>query len=109
MVRINNVSDGTQNFGVKLYKIDNGDDTLDQVAEADHAPTIVADTMFHISRSQFTVYDPDDDTPPDISAGDLCALSIDPSGTISSTVNGNVYITSVWKIKFDGDERGQGN
>ena len=50
----------------------------------------------------------DDETPPDVLPHTLCALSIDPSGTIDSSSQ-NIYVTSVWKINYIGNIRGQGN
>ena len=106
--RFSSVTDGNVDFTFRLHQVAVDSTSVTEIAQADFTSPIVANRYYEVVRSDFTVYDPDEETPPDIVQNSLCALSIDPSGTVHSSTQ-NVYITSVWKVDYRGNIRGEGN
>ena len=107
--RFSGVTDGTPNITWRLHTIANGSSTVVEAAQADFTSTMSANTYYEVVRSDFTQYDMDEETPPDVSANSLVGLSYQSSGAIHSLTSQNIYVTSVWKVNYIGNIRGQGN
>ena len=88
------LDNNTVNITFAIKKIDNGDNTVDSVANKVYSTTFVDYTSITIQQSDWSAT-------PTVDSGDIAIITLTASNTAIVTSAKDFFITSVWRVEVD--------
>ncbi len=94
LFKIPGIQDNNDNILFKIKKMDNGDDTVDEICNFSYNTTTVDHTIITINESDWN-------NSPTIESGNIALISITASDTGITTSSQEFFVSSVWRVEVE--------
>jgi len=94
LFKIPGIQDNNDNILFKIKKMDNGDDTVDEICNFSYNTTTVDHTIITINESDWN-------NSPVIEPNDVALISITASDTGITTSSQEFFVSSVWRVEVE--------
>ncbi len=94
LFKIPGIQDNNDNILFKIKKMDNGDDTVDEICNFSYNTTTVDHTIITINESDWN-------NSPVIEPNDVALMSITASDTGITTSSQEFFVSSVWRVEVE--------